>query len=56
MIFLIIIWVLMGLWTAHIAKNRNRNQVYWGIAGVLFGIFAVLIVFLSPTIPPKEEK
>ena len=47
---IIFIWILVGLWAAYIAKNRNRSQVGWAIAGMIFGLFAVLLVALLPSI------
>ena len=49
-IFFIFIWILLGLWAASIAKNRNRSQVGWAIAGMIFGLFAILLVALLPSI------
>ena len=50
LIFFIFIWILLGLWAAYIAKNRNRSQVGWAISGVIFGVFAILLVALLPSI------
>jgi len=54
-ILLIIVWIGLGFWGAHIAGNRNRNKTAWGILCAMFGIFAVLLVALLPVVENKGE-
>ena len=51
----LIVAILMAIWAGYLAKNRNRNPFGWAVAGLLFGIFAVLIVFLSSKVEQKKK-
>lgn len=42
---------LCGLSSYRAALRRNRNARAWGVAGVLFGPFA-LFVWMLPSLPP----
>ncbi|WP_158032204.1 hypothetical protein [Rhizobium rhizosphaerae] len=48
---LIIIWfafaLLFGFLTANMARRRGRDSSVWGILGFLFGIFAMILLFLA---------
>lgn len=46
MILLIIIalWIGLAAWCSHIASTKNRSGVAWFVLGLVFGIFALLIV------------
>lgn len=44
----VLIWFLFTFVTYSIAKSKNRNEVVWAILGVLFGIFALIVVALLP--------
>ena len=45
-ILVVAMWALFG-WLAYtMAEKRGRNPVGWCIAGVLFGIFAIIILAL----------
>lgn len=46
----IIIWLLFGIATALVAKEKGRNVGLWLFLGFLFGIFALLIVIFLPTV------
>jgi hypothetical protein len=41
---------------SHFAKKRGRNPMNWFIAGLFFGIFALLALFLMPIRRPEEIK
>ena len=41
----VVIWLLMGLWTGNVAKNKGRKFTPWMWAGIIFGIFAVIRVY-----------
>ena len=44
----VLIWCLFAFGTYSIAKSKNRNEVVWAVLGVLFGIFALIVVALLP--------
>ena len=44
----LLVWLFMGIVCSIIAQNKNRNAVAWFILGVLFSLFAVIIVALLP--------
>lgn len=46
-------WCLLGAVVSFIAKEKNRNAGLWAVIGLLFGIFALLvIVVLPPLVAP----
>lgn len=49
----IVIWVLCGLWSMHIARSRGHNAILWFILGFIFGPFGVLFAALQPK--PKGD-
>ncbi len=46
MIFLFLIWIVCAIVCASMASSRNRSALGWGIAGLFFGIFAVILLAL----------
>lgn len=46
----IIIWLLFGLATALVAKEKGRSVGLWLILGFLLGIFALLIIIFLPSV------
>ena len=55
MIIYLIIAIAMGFWSGYIARNRNRSEIGWGVAGFFFGLIAVLIVFLSHKVEKTKK-
>jgi len=55
-ILFIFLWILLGLWGAYVAGNRNRSQVAWGILSAIFGVLAILLVALLPALEEKKVK
>jgi hypothetical protein len=49
----LLIAVLVGFLSAHIATRRGRNPYFWFSIGFLFGIFGILAIFLIPN--PKKK-
>jgi hypothetical protein len=47
---LILIWAFLAIVCAIIANNKNRFPVGWFFAGIIGGIFAVVIVALLPKV------
>lgn len=50
---LVILWIVsviaFALWAGSIAARKGRSRHAWNVAGLLFGIFAVVLVALLPT-------
>jgi hypothetical protein len=40
---------------SHLAKQRGRNPLNWFIAGLVFGIFALIVLFFLPIQRRREE-
>lgn len=45
----LIIWVLFGVASAVLAKDKGRSRPLWFILGLLIGPFAILIQVFLPT-------
>jgi hypothetical protein len=44
-----LLWLACAVACYYIAATKNRNAVGWGIGGLFFGIFALLvIIFIKP--------
>jgi len=48
-----LLWLFFGILTGALASSKKRNVVSWGLAGVLGGIFAFLILLVLPKIEVK---
>jgi hypothetical protein len=46
----ILMMLLFGGLTAYLAKGRGRNPVVWFMIGFFFGIFALLFLFIFPSV------
>ncbi len=46
--FTILLSLTLGLGCSHLAKQRRRSPLHWFIAGLLFGIFALIVIFILP--------
>lgn len=46
----IIIWVLIGMCSGFIAKEKGRDPVVWTILGALGGIFALIAISVVPEV------
>lgn len=44
----ILIWLVCAWICYALAKDKNRNEVGWLFGGILFGIFAVIVIALLP--------
>lgn len=52
LIFLIIVWALSGaIPAAWLATERGRDSLRWGLVGLLYGPFAVILCGFSPVKP-----
>jgi len=52
----LVIAVLLASLTAYLAKGRGRSPALWFLIGMLFGIFALIALFLIPMVKPEGEK
>jgi hypothetical protein len=50
----ILLSVVLGLGCGYFARLRGRNPLTWFIAGVFFGIFAFIVLFILPARKFKE--
>ncbi len=48
---IVLFWIFFAVVTAIVANNNNRNVPLWSVLGLLFGVFAFVIVLILP----KEE-
>jgi hypothetical protein len=51
-----VVWILLGVITAMIAKQRNRNVWYWLLIGFGTGLFGILIIYLLDPLPADKSK
>lgn len=49
-------WVAWGLWCRSIAIGKNRSGTTWLILGIVFGIFALIVLLTLPRLAPAESK
>lgn len=49
-----IFWAFMGLVCAVIANLKNRNVFGWFCLGVLFSVFAAIVLMLLPSLPDEN--
>lgn len=50
----ILIWLSIGYITARCAEKRGRNLIAWFVLGILFGLFALIAVFLLPPLTDES--
>lgn len=43
-----ICWILCAFLCAFIAQTKRLNTGMWALAGLIFGVFAVLVIALEP--------
>jgi hypothetical protein len=53
MAVLLIIWLGMAAICTNSARKRGRSAALWGVLGVLFGLFALIALYL---LPPSETE
>jgi hypothetical protein len=51
----IVLGVILGWGCSYYAKRRGRNPTPWFFAGLFFGIFALLILFILPVRKAGEK-
>lgn len=44
----------VGYITSHFAAERGRDRAIWFVLGIAFGLFALLALFLLPSLKEKE--
>lgn len=53
---LLLIYIIIGLITAHFAKKNKRNPYIWFFIGMLFGIWGLITMFLLNLRKIKKAK
>jgi len=56
MIYMIIVWVCSAFLCGYIASQKNRGGIGWFLAGLAFGIFAVIAIAAVPSLSEEERK
>lgn len=50
------LWVLMFVAAGEIAKVRGRSFGNWAILGLVYGLIAVIAVYLMPPLGPTSKR
>ncbi len=45
---LLIIWVLLAVACGYVAEQKGRSYIAWFALGLLFGVFALLVLAITP--------
>ncbi len=45
---LLIIWLIFAVWAGVWASSKGYSGLGWGLLGLIFGVFAVIIVAFKP--------
>ena len=56
MIFMVVIWVASAFLCAYVGGQKNRDNASWFLAGLFFGVFAVIAVVAVPTLTDEEQR
>ena len=46
--FVLLVWIGCAVACNAMAKSKGRNSVAWTVAGLIFGVFAVVVIALLP--------
>jgi len=55
-IFMVVIWVASAFLCAYVGGQKNRDNASWFLAGLFFGVFAVIAVVAVPTLTDEEQR
>jgi hypothetical protein len=55
-VYVIIGWIGSAFLCAYIASEKNRDSGGWFVAGLLFGVFAVIAIVAVPSLSKEERK
>lgn len=56
-LFVVLLWVVWPVVCYHLAKSKGRNTGLASVAGLLFGLFAVLYYLaVGPAQQPAQQK
>tara|TARA_R110002096_G_scaffold433887_1_gene653674 strand:- start:13518 stop:13841 length:324 start_codon:yes stop_codon:yes gene_type:complete len=50
----IVVWIIFAFVTAAIAESKQRSVLGWFFVGLLFGIFAIIVIAVQPSLVPVE--
>ena len=55
LIIWLVTWLISAGFTSYIAREKNRNSIYWFWLGFLFGIFALIAIAAVPSLPDRTD-
>lgn len=50
-----LLYICLGMLTAYLATKKNRNPIGWFLAGMFFGIFAVIFLLILPPLSFTQD-
>lgn len=50
-----LLYICLGMLTAYLANKKNRNLIGWFLAGMFFGIFAIIFLLILPPLPSSTQ-
>lgn len=51
---LFLVWMLLAVVAMFIAQSKGRNMGGWFVLGLIFGIFAVIVVAVMPEVKTSK--
>lgn len=55
-IVLVVIALFCGITSAAIADAKNRLSMVWFLLGLLFGVFALLVIAVLPSLKAEQQE
>ena len=54
-ILMLIFWIAMAFVCAWVADQKGRNPIAWAAWGFFFGIFALLVLAIVPSLKETDD-
>ncbi|MBS0645058.1 MAG: DUF4339 domain-containing protein [Verrucomicrobia bacterium] len=55
LINIVLFWVFFGFLSAYVARKKGRNPKLWFFAGLILGVFGVVLVYVLPSHTPAKR-